>query len=68
MADPRNPSKSGGMGQGSDEGLKREGASENTGQQGGLPEKRDMGVRRDLGEGEIDNPGENLGTPTESAP
>lgn len=49
-------------------GEKCEGASENTGEKRGLPEHRDMGVRRNLGEGDIDNISERMGTPTESAP
>lgn len=69
MVDPKK-SGSSDVGQGSDQNLgeRREGASEKTGEQRGLPEHRDMGVRRDLGEGDIDNAGERLGTPTESAP
>jgi hypothetical protein len=70
MADPRKESERKSPGQGADEnvGEKREGASENTGQQGGLPERRDMGVRKDLGEGDTDNYSDRMGTPTESAP
>jgi hypothetical protein len=69
MAAPRKESGSG-IKQGVDEntGQKREGASEQSGEKKGLPEKRDMGVRRDLGEGDIDNPGERLGTPNEYQP
>ncbi len=69
MADPRKESGSSGMGQGSDQnpGEKREGASEGIQEQRGLPEHRDMSVRRDLGEGDIDNLTERLGTPTESS-
>ncbi len=70
MADKLNDPGKSGMGQGTDEnvGEKREGASENTGQQSGLPEHRDMSVRKDLGEGDIDNYSDRMGTPTESAP
>ena len=69
MVDPRNESGSGGMGKGSDQdpSEKREGASEQSGEQGGLPEHRDMSVRKDLGEGDIDNRTERLGTPSESS-
>ncbi len=69
MVDPRNESGSGGVGQDSeqDPGEKREGASEQSGEQSGLPEHRDMSVRKDLGGGDIDNVTERLGTSTESS-
>jgi hypothetical protein len=64
MADPKE-SGSKRVGQGAEEKAeeKREGASEQSSEKKGLPEHRDMSVRRDLGEGDIDNPGERLGTP-----
>lgn len=69
MADPRKESGSGGRGKGPapSSGEKREGASESTRERSGLPEHRDMSVRRDLGEGDKDNLSERLGTPTESS-
>ncbi|WNG42983.1 hypothetical protein F0U60_01900 [Archangium minus] len=68
MADPRNESGSRGQGPAPSSDEKREGASESTSEQrSGLPEHRDMSVRRDLGEGDKDNLTERLGTPTESS-
>ncbi|WNG32485.1 hypothetical protein F0U61_01825 [Archangium violaceum] len=67
MADPRNESGSRGQGQTPSSDEKREGASESSSERSGLPEHRDMSVRRDLGEGDKDNLTERLGTPTESS-
>jgi hypothetical protein len=69
MADPRKESESKKVEQGQEQqGEQREGASEQSGEQRGLPEHREMSVRRDLGEGDIDNLGERLGTPNEFQP